>query len=74
VVADVVQAQRRRMVDQHAEHAAPLPQVADGAVRCLVGATREEARQPRRSSSRTPIAAYRAPVLRRGVEHPIDPM
>jgi hypothetical protein len=43
VLADVVEAQRTRVVDQHAEQAAPARQVADGAVPRLVDPPREEA-------------------------------
>ena len=43
MVADVVEAQRARVVDEHAEQAAPARQVADGAVGVLVDAAREEA-------------------------------
>ena len=43
MVADVVEAQRARVVDEHAEEAAPTRQVADGAVGLLVDPAREEA-------------------------------
>src|SRR6478736_4371353 len=43
MVADVVEAQRARVFDEHAEDAAPARQVADGAVGVLVDAAREEA-------------------------------
>ena len=43
MVADVVEPQRARVVDQHAEDAAPARQVADRAVGVLVDAARDEA-------------------------------
>jgi hypothetical protein len=43
MVADVVQAQRTRVVDEHAEQAATARQVADGAMGVLVDAAGEEA-------------------------------
>ena len=43
MVADVVEAQRARVVDEHAEDATPAREVADGAVGLLVDAAREEA-------------------------------
>ena len=42
VRADVGQPQRLRIPDQHPEHAAPVRQVADRAVRLLVDPLREE--------------------------------
>ena len=45
MVADVVEAQRARVVDQHAEDAAPARQVADGAMGLLVDPAREEPRE-----------------------------
>ena len=42
VRADVGQSQRLRVVDQHPEHAAPMREVADRAVRLLVDALGEE--------------------------------
>src|SRR5512132_728861 len=43
MVADVIQAQRARVVDEHAEQAATARQVTDGAVGVRVDAAREEA-------------------------------
>ena len=43
MVADVVEAQRARVVDEHAEEAATARQVADGAMGVLVDPAREEA-------------------------------
>ena len=55
--ADVGEAQRPRVVDQHAEDAAAAREVADRRVRRGVDAAREEALQRRRAASSTPIAA-----------------
>ena len=73
MAADLVEPQRPRVVDEHAEHAAPVRRVADRPPARVVEPAREEARQPLALRVEHPDRRIvRARELPRGVEQPVQ--
>ena len=73
MLADVRQAQRLGILDQHAEHAAPARQIADSAVRIRVDAGGEELRELRAAVVEDPQRGVpRARQLAGGLQHAVE--